>query len=77
MLKKSPGGLVYIGNYKNGRIEPGMEHLVRLHVILYITKRLHVNIPYVHARAVGMYISLYFAGLFFWWDVCTSIKTHC
>jgi len=28
MLKKSPGGLVYIGNYKNGRIEPGMEHLV-------------------------------------------------
>jgi len=59
MLKKSPGGLVYIGNYKNGRIEPGMEHLVRLHVILRICYKTIMSC--VHAlltRAASMYISL-------------------
>jgi len=28
MIKKSASGLVYIGNYKSGRVEPKMEHLV-------------------------------------------------
>ena len=28
MIKKSPSGLVYVGNYRSGRVEPRMEHLV-------------------------------------------------
>lgn len=28
MIKKSPGGLVYVGNYANGHVQPKMDHLV-------------------------------------------------
>ena len=30
MIKKSPSGLVYVGNYRSGRVEPRMEHLVSI-----------------------------------------------
>jgi len=45
MLKKSANGLAYIGNYKNGRIEPGMDHFACFAGGMFALSSLHITDP--------------------------------
>ena len=45
MLKRSANDLAYIGNYKNGRIEPGMDHFACFAGGMFALSSLHISDP--------------------------------